>query len=218
MTPEFMRAMGSGADPSDEICVLGYNLFVEHMHKETDEDRTNKTVVRHLKGLIDAGEVDEEIGKGFLKWCLGLRKDLQAIEYWGNAIYHNEYILKEKEMVVEKFQTLEAATDKRLEIVNRFSSNPFDVVNLLKVVRHGNSMRTITVKNRQEIQEGFEYNLFNVKTGIFEVFNTVADLEIRLEEFIKREVERKLLTLKIFQKVEDPDEGFSVLKEVAGVS
>lgn len=172
-------------------------------------------VQEKIREALDLGTVDEFSGRSWLLWSYNLSKNPEAIEYWNNAEYLNEFCVQERSLNRTYFSDLESAVRHKEITINNSVENCFERINVLKVKKlSGNRVSSISVKNIEEITEGFDYQVLDEVTGVFIDCNTVPFTLSVIAEFKNRLREDLTKELVIYQKIRDPEEGFTAWKRI----
>jgi hypothetical protein len=198
LTPEIMRALGSGADPSDEKCLRGYQIFKDEFDRNNNTiPVTHGNVMKRFKFLIDNGETDRTEGLIFLRWFSLLKSNPKALRLGGYA----------KEMDIGRFDgveyiSLSDAVASRQEKISSIKNRPFDHVNVLRHIPSGNGLVTASVKCMEQISPADRVTVFDPETGLHnDAKDVLSDVE-RVSEIILARVP------KVERKIKDTQEGF----------
>lgn len=207
---EFFKAFGCGVDgSSDVLCWDGYNKVAAQNYPEIFD---YWAMVNDVKTWYNNGEITEAHYKRWLDWLYRLQKNIHAIEYWGDAVYHDQYKVKKNDDLLKEFTSLESAQQYKKDLITRELSNIFDHVNVLKLYPSDSGFITTVVKSWNDITNGFNYKVHNPQTGAF--IDCVGQETTResINVIFEKIKERHNIIFKIEQKVSDPDDGFSAWK------
>jgi len=203
ITPDLMRACGSGADPTDLDCLKGYNFFMWQLEKYDPVNMRVPTLAKALELLKTAaknGDVKREDSIFYTRFLLGLRTNPTAIRLGGSCTELHEY--KWQDGV---FKSLEAAEEERIKKINLVKSNPFFFINVLRHVRVGNGVVTTPVQSKEQLESKGDLTVFNETAGLHESANENLDEKILAA---KEKIIRRLLHEKVHRKIRDEDEKF----------
>jgi hypothetical protein len=214
ITSELLKNFGSGVVLEDEICMNGY-YFTMSVVEKLNGDATVGQIQEEIRKAIDLGTVDEFSARSWLLWSHNLSKNPDAIEYWNNAEYLNEFCVQDRSLHRTYFSDLQSAKQYKKTIINDFSENFFERINVLKTKKISeNKSTSISVKHIEEITEGFVYQILDEVTGNFIDCDSVPVTISVVENFKNRLLEDLEKELVIYQKIKDPDEGFTAWKRI----
>ena len=206
VTPELMRACGSGANPNDTDCVEGYNFFYkEYKNHKSDTPVTLAYVIARFKFLIDKGEIERAKGLMFLRWVGKLKTNPVAIRLGGEFKEINQFMFDNR-----VFDSLEEAKIARGQKVEHIRANPFEYVNVLRHFESSKGLVTLATKHRLQISESSKISIFDSNSGI----HTYIDVESLDDEVGKQLDEHIKRVPKIHRKIIDTREGYEAWETV----
>jgi hypothetical protein len=214
VTPKFLNDFGSGVDINDDLCMRGYEFLVSILDKQNGEG-TVKQLQEETKNAIEAGTIDEYSGRKWLLWSYNLTKNPHAIDYWNNAEYLDEFRVIDRTLQKKHFTDLESLKLYKKELIDQGLANSFERNNVLKIKAFSpTKFSTISVKNIEEITEGFSYKVFDEMSGVFLDFEFAESVISKinfLNERLAKDLENEIV---IEQKIRDPEEGFTAWKRI----
>lgn len=210
----FLKTFGSGSDPNDIICLEGHAYTMDLINSGRCEAKVIP-IRDTIKQDIENGSIDETKGRIWYMWALDITKNSDAIEYWGNAIYNDDFLVYDRTTERKYFKDLEEAKSYRQELMQKTLNNIFDRINVLKVYKKIDGFTTIAVKHIEEITDGFIYKVLDEVTGQFVDCDTKEDALRVFEIFEQRLIADLKNEVRIKQKITDPDEGFEAWKELS---
>ena len=205
VTAELIRACGSGVDPTDKVCVAGYNYFVNYVKEKYPETLAFPT----LKAWYDATliEVNEERialnhGLSHIEWVRNLGTNPIAIRLGGSCEETGIFRCNGLE-----FAGLEAVEIYKSSEIAKAQINPFDLVSTTKTtkVEGGSLMRPVA--HRNQLKEADEIFMFNEKTGQH------IPCPRGLEQITEFAVE-KINAWPVFIQIKDVAEGYTAWEKI----
>jgi hypothetical protein len=201
ITPEFMNAMGSGANPKDVLCMEGFALYMRYFDQYPSNDYAD--VYAFLKARIEAGEVEREKGLHFLTFARGLRTKAQALRLGGDAVETEQF--RFDGVFYGSLSSAQSARTTRLEEIR---SRPLEHVNVLRHVETAAGMVTAPVKAWGQIISSQHVTVFDPETGRH---NTPQDVHSE----VLRVLEHTLVRVPVVeQKIRDTQEGFEAWEPI----
>jgi len=205
VTAELMRACGSGVDPTDKVCVAGYNYFVNYVkekYPETLAFPTLKSDLDYFLTEVKEGRIAREQGLFYFNWSRSLRNNPIAIRMGGSCEETGIFRCNDIE-----FTGLEAVELYKSSELAKAQTNPFDLVSTTKTtkVEGGSLMRPVA--HRNQLKEADEIFMFNEKTGQH------IPCPRGLEQITEFAVE-KINAWPVFIQIKDVAEGYTAWEKI----
>ena len=208
LSPELMKACGSGVDVSDDYCQYGFDTFYEHFSIGLEEGVTLDLTyaLTRLEKLIGEGYFTEQDGKFFRVFLKSLKKDVTAIKMGQEYSYLEEYKTVCPLGGVLLTDSLHQIDTHKASKVLEVKANPFiyqvQTLSCLKWAVNENVASSYVVGSWDDIIDGFQYTVFDPSTGMHSDRMSCKDVTDRLND----EVEKycfKINTTPVFQKIVD---------------
>lgn len=213
ITPELMKACGSGANPNDKECVEGYNYFleiVEDHNPDTKAFNSLEETIRVVHNFIYEKEFSEKIKNAYLGFLLKLKYDPAAIEMGQHGEWTDEYRFKtfDDKYVHGSLEEIKDLRDKYL--TDYFSAlDPYKEVNVMKhlALKTGGS-KSVSISSKDFLSEEHKYTVFIRSDGVHTGFLSAEEVpEAVTKEFEK--LKNKLSSKTAIQrKIVDKEEGY----------
>jgi hypothetical protein len=149
-----------------------------------------------------------------------IKSDARAIDYWGDALYHNEFqfFLREFKKDYFLFNSLGEAEREIETIKNQFMSNPFSKINVLKWIPvEQDKFVSISIDSFEDIEDGYSYKLHDYRIGKFTEYSNKEELINEINQLSQIFWDTRCAPVKIQQKIEDSSENFFSWKEIKNV-
>ena len=165
ITPQLMRACGSGADVNDAECLTGYDWYMRHRENIT-EHRLLPSIA-YFQNLYDTNNLDEDVtpvmARKFLRWANSLKKNELAITLGGEYIERDQikYMdFEDKEVYIFNGEDeLKAHLKNKLNLINQ---NPFKYISA-SYLTESESFKEINTPD--EYVSGKTFVIFDGYTG-----------------------------------------------------
>lgn len=219
VTPELMKACGSGANPADTKCVEGYNYFleiVEDHNPDTKAFNSLEEAIRVIHNFISEKKFSEKIKNAYLGFLLRLKYNPVAIEMGQHGEWTNEYRFKTINGEYIHGSLEEIKKLRRKYLTDYFSAlDPYIEVNVLKhlTLKTGGS-KSVSIFSKDLLSKEHKYTVFIRSGGYHTEFLSAEEVP----EVVAKEFEKLKNTLSgkttIQRKIIDKEEGYEAWSNI----
>lgn len=207
ITEPFMKAMGSGADPNDDVCMSGFNLWQDHFPKPMTY---SQSIAFAEVACKDATLIEPTLGRLFLLWAKRLKTRPEAFIQGGDAVFLDEF-----EVSVDDVRAYHNSLDAAIADFSGKGSKVKlrELADVHKVIRKNGTMTLYKIKPAH-MKKCDEVMVFDPFTGTSTFFTDAALAEDMFRLVCTKINEPTLKRGAIKQRLHDPVEDLYVWQDV----